>query len=178
MIAVSVGRRISQISSHQFREFISPSRKCNPRRFDEVHSDCTSFIRLLLMVSPPFLAFLGLVSAMTIVLSIFSDAKTRGLRNLGFLLIYLGSLISVFLVGWKPVLAGWTIFGVASGALYYAYELFVKLKLKQASWPSPTTMIHGLFMWPIMLPESVEYFLADLGILDRQRFEQDDESGA
>jgi hypothetical protein len=119
------------------------------------------------MISLPFLAFLGIVSAFTIFFSMFNEPRIRGFRNLGFLTIYLGTVAGFFMVGWKATLVGWAIFGVASGVIYYAYELYetATSKEEQKEWPRPSTLIHGLYAWPVMLPEATEYFLAALGVL-------------
>jgi len=119
------------------------------------------------MTSSSYLVFLGACSVATILFSIFNAPGIRGYRNIGFLSIYVGTVISFFLVGWKPVLIGWAIFGVSSGALYYAYELFAAASSEeeQKEWPNLTTIFHGLLMWPIMLPEVTEYLLTDLGVL-------------
>jgi hypothetical protein len=119
------------------------------------------------MISQSYLMFLGACSATTIFFSTFNRPGIRGYRNLGFLAIYLGTAASFFLVGWKPVLIGWAIFGISSGVLYYAYEFFAIARSEEAQkeWPNPTTIIYGLLMWPVMLPEVTEYLLADLGVL-------------
>jgi hypothetical protein len=35
----------------------------------------------------------------------------------------------------------------------------------RAAMPNPLIVAHALFVWPIMLPEAIEYFLAEVGVL-------------
>ncbi len=119
------------------------------------------------MMSQPFLLFLSICSAVSIFCSLFNTLSIRRFRNLAFLAIYIGTAASFFIVDWKSVFVGWSIFGVSTGILYYAYELYSTAKSKEElrQWSQPSTIIHGLFIWPIMLPEVIEYSLADFGVL-------------
>lgn len=119
------------------------------------------------MINIPFLIFLAATAGATVFFSMFNSPGIRGYRNLGFLLIYAGSVIGMFCVGWRPVCVAWIGFGIVSGTLYFLYQMFSTLRSKDEpkEWPSPMTIAHGLAMWPIMLPEVIEYTLADIGIL-------------
>jgi hypothetical protein len=119
------------------------------------------------MYSSQFLIFLGACTTVTVFFSLFNESRFRAFRNIGLAAIYIGTLVSLFQVAWKAVLISWATFGIISGVFYYCYELFAMArseeKLKQR--PKLTTILHGLFMWPIMFPEVVEYVLADVGVL-------------
>lgn len=119
------------------------------------------------MINVPFLTFLAIASAVTVFFSMFTTPSVRGYRNLGFLVIYLGSLIGLFVVGWRPVCVTWIAFGLISGFLYFAYELISAARSQEETkeGPSLITIVHGLAAWPIMLPEVIEYSLADMGFL-------------
>ena len=110
----------------------------------------------------------GIASAWTIFFSMFNTPGIRGWRNLGWLACFVLGAVMAFMVPWRVALATWATAGVFSGLVYFVYELlaFVKTKDKSsAAKPSPAALVHGLLMWPIMLPEAIEYTLAELGIL-------------
>ena len=119
------------------------------------------------MIDTRYLAFLGIVAATTVFFSMFNTPSIRGYRNLGFLTIYIGSLAWFFFAPFGSIIAGWCAFGVVSGMIYYLYELISVARSKEGTkeWPRLTTVLHGLAAWPIMLPEAIEYSLADMGIL-------------
>ncbi|MDP2045334.1 MAG: hypothetical protein Q8L00_03880, partial [Deltaproteobacteria bacterium] len=53
-----------------------------------------------------------------------------------------------------------------SGILYFMYETVGYIRNRTTeNRPRIATLLNGLYLWPIMLPEVVEYSLSDLGIL-------------
>ena len=92
----------------------------------------------------------------------------RGFRNLGILASYVLVVVFLFVAGWRLALVTWAAFGVAGGLLYVAWEMLERRHAaggQQDPGVSLAPLIHGLFLWPIMAPEAIEYALADLGIL-------------
>lgn len=114
-----------------------------------------------------WLAILGGAALWTIVFSMSSNPPVRGWRNLGILACYVLGVAMVFFTTWRAFLGNWAIFGLGSGLLYFLYEAFshIRGRAEGASKPSPMTILNGIIAWPIMLPEAIEYLLADLGIL-------------
>jgi hypothetical protein len=120
------------------------------------------------LINSKWLLILAGASAWTIFFSMFNTPGVRGWRNLGWLGCFMLGAIMLFALPWRSALATWALAGVASGLFYLAYELFAYAQAKdksQVSKPNPMAVVHGLFMWPIMLPEAVEYLMADLGVL-------------
>ena len=117
-------------------------------------------------VNLKWLAILGVAAAWTIFFSLFNTPGIRGWRNLGWPACYLVGLVMAVALPWRSSLATWLILGLGSGLLYFAYELFSYLHSRAPdAKPRLSTIAHGLCLWPIMLPEVVEYGLADLGVL-------------
>jgi hypothetical protein len=119
-------------------------------------------------VSTKWLLMLGIAAGWTVFFSMFNTAGVRGWRNLGWLACFVLGVVMVFALPWRIACATWAIAGVFSGLVYFAYELFAYAKSEgksAVSRPNPVTVVHGLVMWPIMLPEAIEYFLAEAGIL-------------
>lgn len=120
------------------------------------------------LISGKWLLFLGCAAAWTIFFSMFSARRVRGWRNLGWLACFSLGIAMVFALPWRSALATWAVAGIFSGLLYFSYELFAFVRTadkSEAFRPNPITVVHGLIMWPIMLPEAVEYFLTDAGVL-------------
>jgi hypothetical protein len=102
---------------------------------------------------------------------LFSMSNTRGIRgyrNFGILACYILLIVMLFRIPFKSALVTWCILGVSGGLVYIAYELIARARAK-ASEEKPSVsfghVIYGNLMWPVMVPEAVEYILADLGIL-------------
>jgi hypothetical protein len=118
-------------------------------------------------VSLKWLAILSVATAWTIFFSLFNRPGVRGWRNLGWLACYSIAIVMLFALPWRSSLVTWSLLGIGSGLLYFAYELFGYFRAgsQPGSKPRVTTILNGLFLWPIMLPEVIEYWLADLGVL-------------
>ncbi len=116
----------------------------------------------------PFAVALLIAVGWTTLFSLTNKRGIRGFRNLGILASYLLVLVFLFVAGWKAALVTWAVFGVAGGVIYVCWEILQQLRTA-AGEPKPgvslSPLVHGLFAWPIMVPEAVEYALAELGIL-------------
>ncbi len=116
----------------------------------------------------PFAVLLLSTVGWTTLFSLTNNPGLRGFRNLGILASYVAGVVFLFVVGWRLALATWALFGVAGGLFYVAWEILERRRAA-GSPQNPRVglapLIHGLFLWPIMVPEAVEYALADLGIL-------------
>ncbi len=116
----------------------------------------------------PFAAVLLIAVGWTTLFSLTNKPGIRGFRNLGILASYVSVVVFLFVAGWRLALVTWAVFGVAGGLLYVAWETLERRHAaegRQDPGISLAPLIHGLFLWPIMVPEAVEYALADLGIL-------------
>lgn len=68
----------------------------------------------------------------------------------------------------KMAMLTWSSFGLAGGVIYILWETLQRIRAttrEQKPRVSLSPLFHGLFAWPIMVPEAVEYALAELGIL-------------
>lgn len=120
------------------------------------------------LISGKWLLLLGCAASWSVLFSMFDSPQVRGWRNLGLWACYLLGAVMAFVLPWRVALGTWSVVGVSSGLLYVAYELFAFARStdrSQSSRPNLVTVVHGLALWPIMLPESIEYLLADLGVL-------------
>jgi hypothetical protein len=132
------------------------------------------------MISVKWLLLLGSAAAWSTVFSMFNASAVRGWRNLGVVACYVLGLVMVFVLPWRVSVCTWAVAGVFSGVFYLGYEVFAFLRLTNRaaeSRPRITTVLHGLFLWPIMLPEAIEYLLAELGVLKPPASAQGDEGG-
>ncbi len=119
-------------------------------------------------ISTTWLLMLGIAAGWTIFFSMFNTPGVRGWRNFGWLACFFLGVAMIFVLPWRIACATWATAGLFSGLVYFAYEIFVYAKAQdktELSRPNPVTVLHGLAMWPIMLPEAIEYLLAEIGIL-------------
>ncbi len=119
-------------------------------------------------INIPFAIALLIAVAWTTLFSLTNKPGIRGFRNLGILGSYILMFVFLFVAGWRAALVTWAMFGVLGGVMYVCWEILQRLRTaagekKPAVSVSP--LVHGLFAWPIMVPEAVEYALAELGIL-------------
>jgi hypothetical protein len=120
------------------------------------------------LISGRWLTILAAAAAWTIFFSMFNRPRIRGLRNIGLLACYVLGVVMLFRLPWLSALVTWGIAGLVSGVLYFGYELLAYVTAPDRTTiapPNPITVVHGLALWPIMLPEAIEYVLAELGIL-------------
>lgn len=92
----------------------------------------------------------------------------RGNRNLGLLAAYISPVVFIFINGFRSVVLTWLAFALLGAVIYFAWEIFQNIRVKN---PDEKTKV-GLgsfltapFAWPIMIPEAIEYFLAEVGVL-------------
>ncbi len=116
----------------------------------------------------PFAVALLLALTWTTLFSLSSTPGIRGFRNLGILACYGLMFVFLFMAGWQAALGTWAVFGVLGGVLYIGWEILQRLRIaagEEQPALSLSPLVHGLFAWPIMVPEAVEYVLAELGLL-------------
>jgi hypothetical protein len=116
----------------------------------------------------PFAIGLFIAVAWTTLFSLTSKPDIRGFRNLGILGSYILLLVFLFVTNWRAALVTWTVFGVLGGLIYVCWEILQRLRTASGEKKpavSLSSLVHGLFAWPIMVPEAVEYALAELGVL-------------
>ena len=103
--------------------------------------------------------------------TLFSMSNTRGIRgyrNLGILACCILLIVMLFRVQFTSAVATWCVLGVSGGLVYIAYELLARIRASQSEQKPKVSfghVIYGNLMWPVMVPEAVEYILAELGIL-------------
>ncbi len=113
--------------------------------------------------------------------SMTNNPGIRGFRNLGILASYVLFMVFLFIADWKAWLVTWVVFGLAGGALYILWEVIQRLRTaagEEKPGVSPMTFFYGLFAWPIMVPEAVEYTLAEIGVLRAPSVTDAEASGA
>jgi len=136
----------------------------------------TAFVPILLFskhdamsqyIHVPFAVALLIAVGWTTLFSFSNKPGIRGFRNLGILASYILVLVFLLIAGWRAALVTWAMFGVAGGVVYVCWEILQRLRASGEQRPgvSLSPLVHGLFAWPIMVPEAVEYALAELGIL-------------
>ena len=107
---------------------------------------------------------LASVVLLSIITSLFTSPAIRLFRTPLILVAYIIAIVLFFKLGvWRAfaLLCG---IGIASGLLYWGYEFWSARRSKEpdTKTPSLATVAHGLFVWPIMLPEVIEYSWAEL----------------
>jgi hypothetical protein len=96
------------------------------------------------------------------------SARVRGLRNVGIAALVIVGLVAPFCVGFTDAVVTWLSFGVVGGLLYFTWELwsyYSEGRRIGEPFPRINVVLHGLVLWPVMIPEAIEYFGAALGIL-------------
>jgi hypothetical protein len=122
------------------------------------------------MIDGKWPAYLAVPAAWTIFFSLFNTPGVRGWRNLGWPTCYLVGVAMFWSIGWRRAGATWLSVGFATGLLYYLYQTWSAMRAKDpAAKAQLSTIIHGTLAWPIMLPEVIEYSLADAGLLKAGR---------
>ena len=104
----------------------------------------------------------------TTLFSMANSHSLRGLRNLGILACYGLAIVMLVRIKFASAAVTWCAFGLAAGLIYSAYNV---LAYSQDKAPDKTLRVsvgdflYGPLAWPIMIPEAVEYSLAELGVL-------------
>jgi len=120
--------------------------------------------RLHRMKNPtPWLYALAAVVVLNIIASLFMSPAIRMFRMPLILAAYVIGIVLFFKLGIWRALALWCGIGIASGFLYWGYEFWSARRSKDpdTKTPSLVMIVHGLFAWPIMLPEVIEYSWAE-----------------
>lgn len=123
---------------------------------------------MLNLVDLFWLSLLAVTAAWSSFFSLFNRQHIRGWRNLGLLAGYAAGIAMFVALPWRQAFVTWGVMGVGAGVLYIVYQLVAYLGLAERSAdakPRIGRLIHGLFLWPIMMPEAVEYLLAEMGVL-------------
>ena len=124
------------------------------------------------MIDGRWLAYLAIPAAWTIFFSTFNTPGIRGWRYLGWLACYLVGIAMFASIGWRHAGMTWVAVGLATGALYYTYDRWTTRGHEDPQAHARlSTIIHGVVAWPIMLPEVIEYTLAEAGVLKAGRAE-------
>lgn len=90
----------------------------------------------------------------------------RGLRNLGILASYVLGLVMAIQAPWRDALFTWAVFALVGGLTYVMYEAWSRSRSPaEGDRLSLAPLLHAALAWPIMLPEAVEYLLAEMGVL-------------
>lgn len=116
----------------------------------------------------PFAIALLIAVGWTTIFSFMNKPGIRGFRNLGILASYVLVIVFLFTAGWRVALVTWAMFGVVGGVIYICWEILQRLRTaagQEKPGVSLSPLVHGLFAWPIMVPEAIEYALAELGVL-------------
>lgn len=109
-----------------------------------------------------------IATAWTTLFSMTIRQPLRGCGNLGILACYVLFMVMLFRLRFLTALATWCVFGLAGGLLYLCYELVMRWQIKdpvEKPAVSLAPLFHGPLAWPIMIPEVIEYTLAELGLL-------------
>ena len=115
-----------------------------------------------------YLSYFLIAAGWSTFFSLFNTRGIRGYRNLGILACFILLIVMLVKVPLTSALATWCTMGVSGGLVYILYELLARAKASsEAGKPkiSFSHIIYGNIMWPVMIPEAIEYILANLGIL-------------
>lgn len=120
------------------------------------------------LIHIPFATVLSIAVIWTSAFSMSNTPGIRGYRNLGIFACYLSLIVFFFIAGWRSVLVTWAFFGLFGGVIYILWEVIQRVRTP-AGEDKPSinllNLIGGQIGWPIMIPEALEYTLAELGVL-------------
>ena len=122
-------------------------------------------------VSKALYLALAILILITILVSIQPAIGLRQVRNLSILASYAVGIALLFADKWARPAAVWAGVGLVSGVLYFGYEAWSIQRAKQErpgedhGSPSVSTILLGVFAWPLSLPEVIESTLADAGVI-------------
>ena len=112
--------------------------------------------------------FLLVAVGWTTLFSMTIKQPVRGLRNLGILACYILAVVMLIRLRFVSALVTWCAFGLAAGIVYSFYELVAYGRDKSPDRKLGLSFSHiilGPLAWPIMIPEAIEYLLAEFGVL-------------
>lgn len=114
---------------------------------------------------------LATLTLITILVSIQPSMGLRQVRNLSILASYAVGIALLFADKWARPAAVWAGVGLVSGILYFGYEVWSIQRARREQpgedhgSPSVSTILLGVFAWPLSLPEVIESTLADAGVI-------------
>ena len=114
--------------------------------------------------SMPWLYALAAVVVLLIVASLFMSPAIRMFRLPLMLAAYIIGIVLFFKLGIWRALAVWCGIGIVTGLLYWSYDFWSARHSKppDTEIPSFRTVVDGLYLWPVMLPEVVENIWAEV----------------
>jgi hypothetical protein len=116
-----------------------------------------------------YAVYLLIAVTWTTLFSLTTRYPIRAFRNVGILACYVLLIVMPFRLPFVTFLATWCAFGVVGGFFYSVYELVTRARASEADKDSqtfiPRLFVDALLMWPIMIPEAIEYLFAELGVL-------------
>ena len=127
----------------------------------------------LKMISSRFAFALAMSLSWTTIFSMTNHYPIRSLRNFGILACYILGVVMIFKTNFKKAAFTWIMFGVIGGFLYMGYEFLAYLRMDDPGDKisvSIANLVYGPIVWPIMVPEAIEYTLAELGVLNQSDF--------
>ncbi len=119
-------------------------------------------------ISIPLAVTLCIALAWTTAFSMTNKFPLRGNLNFGLLACFVSPLIFVFVSGFKSVSVTWFAFALLGALTYTAWEVFQNTKVVSPEEKGKIgfgSFLSAPLAWPIMIPEAIEYFLAEIGVL-------------
>ena len=123
-------------------------------------------------ISIPLAITLVLAQTWTIAFSMTNRFPLRGNRNIGLLGCYISPVIFVFTSGFKNVAVTWLAFALLGAIIYTAWDIFQNTRannLDEKRKIGLGSFTSAPFAWPIMIPEAIEYFLSEIGVLKSEK---------
>lgn len=120
------------------------------------------------LIDPAWLCVLAVSAGWSSFFSLFQRPHIRAWRNLGLLAGFVLGASMLVALPWREALATWTVAALCGGVLYVIYEVVAYVRLPEKTpgdRPGFGPLFHALLLWPVMLPEALEYLLAELGVL-------------
>jgi hypothetical protein len=77
-------------------------------------------------------------------------------------------IVFLFIAGWRSTFMTWALFGAAGGIVYVCWEVLQRFRApigEEKPRVNLSWLLYGFLAWPIMVPEAIEYTLAELGVL-------------
>ncbi len=114
---------------------------------------------------------LGVLTLVTVAVSIQPSIGLRQVRNLTILASYLVGVALLFADRWVRPAAVWVVVGLVSGLLCFGYDSWSIAGARRQrpgedhGSASLSTILLGVVAWPLALPEVIENTLADTGVI-------------
>ena len=121
-----------------------------------------------LPIDKQYAILLLIATGWTTFFSMTHKQPVRGLRNLGLLACYILAIVMLIRLPFVTALTTWCAFGIVAAIIYNFYDLVVYARSKSPDKKLGLSFAYFLYSplaWPIMLPEAIEYMLAEVGVL-------------